>query len=227
MIDDGFVAALKHSRPGLPAGAGRLRIQPVRGPAAPTRRRRQARLCRPRPRGRRAPCQAAAAVWRHPPRREARDPRGLRLLRRARLRPVPGLLLLQAGARAQPRHRRQPAFAASEVSALQDPTVDLTALEQLVSRDVALSFRLLRYINSAFFGLRMEVRSIGQALALLGVERLRHWTTLSLLASIDDKPPGAHGHSSRCAPGSASRRERSRQPRPSCSRSGCSRSSTR
>jgi EAL and modified HD-GYP domain-containing signal transduction protein len=75
------------------------------------------------------------------------------------------------------------------VSALQDPTVDLAALEQLVSRDVALSFRLLRYINSAFFGLRMEVRSIGQALALLGLERLRHWTTLSLLASIDDKPP--------------------------------------
>ncbi len=75
------------------------------------------------------------------------------------------------------------------VSALQDPTVDLAGIEQLVSRDVALSFRLLRYINSAFFGLRMEVRSIGQALALLGVERLRHWTTLSLLASIDDKPP--------------------------------------
>jgi EAL and modified HD-GYP domain-containing signal transduction protein len=74
------------------------------------------------------------------------------------------------------------------VSALQDPTVDLHALEQLISRDVALSFRLLRYINSAFFGLRMEIRSIGQALALLGVERLRHWTTLSLLASIDDKP---------------------------------------
>jgi EAL and modified HD-GYP domain-containing signal transduction protein len=75
------------------------------------------------------------------------------------------------------------------VSALQDPTVDLHALEQLISRDVALSFRLLRYINSAFFGLRMEVRSIGQALALLGVERLRHWATLSLLATIDDKPP--------------------------------------
>jgi EAL and modified HD-GYP domain-containing signal transduction protein len=74
------------------------------------------------------------------------------------------------------------------VSALQDPAVDLHALEQLISRDVALSFRLLRYINSAFFGLRMEVRSIGQALALLGVERLRHWTTLSLLATIDEKP---------------------------------------
>ena len=74
------------------------------------------------------------------------------------------------------------------VAALQDPRVDLAELEHLISRDVALSFRLLRYINSAFFALRSEVRSIGQALALLGLENLRHWATLSVLASIDDKP---------------------------------------
>jgi c-di-GMP phosphodiesterase len=74
------------------------------------------------------------------------------------------------------------------VSALQDPAVDFTDLEHLIGRDVALSFRLLRYINSAFFGLNCEVRSIGHALALLGVENLRHWATLSVLASIDDKP---------------------------------------
>jgi EAL and modified HD-GYP domain-containing signal transduction protein len=75
------------------------------------------------------------------------------------------------------------------VAALHDPAVDFTALEHLISRDVALSYRLLRYINSAFFGLHCEVRSIGHALALLGVENLRHWATLSVLASIDDKPP--------------------------------------
>jgi EAL and modified HD-GYP domain-containing signal transduction protein len=75
------------------------------------------------------------------------------------------------------------------VSALQDPFVDFSELEHLIARDVALSFRLLRYINSAFFGLNREVRSIGQALALLGVENLKHWATLSVLASIDDKPP--------------------------------------
>jgi EAL and modified HD-GYP domain-containing signal transduction protein len=33
------------------------------------------------------------------------------------------------------------------------------------------------------------VRSIGQALALLGVENLRRWATLSVLISIDNKPP--------------------------------------
>jgi EAL and modified HD-GYP domain-containing signal transduction protein len=74
------------------------------------------------------------------------------------------------------------------VSALQDPFVDFSDLEHLIARDVALSFRLLRYINSAFFGLNREVRSIGHALALLGVENLKHWATLSVLASIDDKP---------------------------------------
>jgi EAL and modified HD-GYP domain-containing signal transduction protein len=74
------------------------------------------------------------------------------------------------------------------LAALQDPGIQLADLEHLIARDVALSFRLLRYINSAFFGLRCEVRSIGQALALLGVENLKHWATLTLLASIDDKP---------------------------------------
>ena len=75
------------------------------------------------------------------------------------------------------------------VAALQDPTVQLHRLEQMISRDVGLSFRLLRYINSAFFGLRFEISSIGQALALLGVENLRRWATLTVLASIDGKPP--------------------------------------
>lgn len=74
------------------------------------------------------------------------------------------------------------------VSALQNPEVNLEDVEQLIARDVALSFRLLRYVNSAFFGLRGDVRSIGQALALLGLENVRRWATLSVLASIDDKP---------------------------------------
>jgi len=75
------------------------------------------------------------------------------------------------------------------VAALQDPTVQLTQLERKISRDVALSFRLLRYINSAFFGLRFEISSIGQALALLGVENLRRWATLTVLATVEGKPP--------------------------------------
>jgi EAL and modified HD-GYP domain-containing signal transduction protein len=74
------------------------------------------------------------------------------------------------------------------VAALNDPAVELEDIEQVIARDVALSFRLLRYVNSAFFGLRSEVRSIGQALALLGVENVKRWATLSVLAGVDNKP---------------------------------------
>jgi len=75
------------------------------------------------------------------------------------------------------------------LAALQDPAVQLGQLERMIGRDVGLSFRLLRYINSAFFGLRFEISSIRQALALLGVQNLKRWATLTVLASVDGKPP--------------------------------------
>jgi EAL and modified HD-GYP domain-containing signal transduction protein len=74
------------------------------------------------------------------------------------------------------------------LAALQDPAAQLSELERMIARDLGLSYRLLRYINSAFFGLRKQIRSINQALALLGLENLRQWAALSIFASIDDKP---------------------------------------
>jgi EAL and modified HD-GYP domain-containing signal transduction protein len=74
------------------------------------------------------------------------------------------------------------------VAALHDQSCELSDIEELIAHDVALSYRLLRYINSAFFGLRSEVRSSGQALALLGLPNVRRWATLTVLANIDDKP---------------------------------------
>ncbi len=74
------------------------------------------------------------------------------------------------------------------VAALQDPGIQFADLETLIVRDVALSYRLLRYINSAFFGLRREVDSIGRALALLGLENVKRWSTLTIFAGIDEKP---------------------------------------
>jgi EAL and modified HD-GYP domain-containing signal transduction protein len=74
------------------------------------------------------------------------------------------------------------------LAALQDPGIELPDLERTIALDVGLSYRLLRYINSAFFGLRQEVRSVGQALALLGVDKLKQWAALSIFTSIEAKP---------------------------------------
>jgi EAL and modified HD-GYP domain-containing signal transduction protein len=74
------------------------------------------------------------------------------------------------------------------VAALQNPSIEIQELETLVTRDIALSYRLLRYINSAFFGLRREVASISRALMLLGTANVKRWATLSIFAGVDEKP---------------------------------------
>lgn len=71
---------------------------------------------------------------------------------------------------------------------LQSPDSDLRQLERIISQDVALSYRLLRYLNSVQFGLVEKVDSIGHAISYLGLDSLRVWASIILLARIDDKP---------------------------------------
>jgi c-di-GMP-related signal transduction protein len=54
--------------------------------------------------------------------------------------------------------------------------------------EISLSYKLLRYINSAFFGLRSNITSIKQALALLGEKKIKSWISLVAFAGMrDDK----------------------------------------
>jgi EAL and modified HD-GYP domain-containing signal transduction protein len=71
---------------------------------------------------------------------------------------------------------------------LNSPEADFDSLEKLIGRDVGLSYRFLRYINSAFFSLPHKVGSIRQALVLLGMAAVRKWATLLTMADMDDKP---------------------------------------
>jgi EAL and modified HD-GYP domain-containing signal transduction protein len=49
----------------------------------------------------------------------------------------------------------------------------LDKLEATLKRDPALAYKLLRYINSPLFGLRVEVSSFSHAVMLLGYQRLK------------------------------------------------------
>jgi len=59
----------------------------------------------------------------------------------------------------------------------------------VVKQDVSLSYRLLKYINSAAFGLKREVQSIEQALSLLGLNNIRRWLTLLAMTSLGENKP--------------------------------------
>jgi EAL and modified HD-GYP domain-containing signal transduction protein len=71
---------------------------------------------------------------------------------------------------------------------LQDPANSLSDLESIIAQDVTLSYKLLRYINSAAFLGRKEINSIRHAIVYLGTKTIKNWATLIALAAIDDKP---------------------------------------
>lgn len=57
---------------------------------------------------------------------------------------------------------------------------DIQQLETVVKRDAALAYKLLRYINSAGFGLRTEVQSLKHAVTIMGYSPLYRWLSLLL-----------------------------------------------
>jgi EAL and modified HD-GYP domain-containing signal transduction protein len=69
------------------------------------------------------------------------------------------------------------------------PDMDFPSLEGVIKRDTYLTYALLNYINSAYFGLRGRVGSIMQALSLLGEREVRRWASLVILTFLGaDKP---------------------------------------
>ena len=61
---------------------------------------------------------------------------------------------------------------------------DIDAITDVISRDAALTQRLLRLINSVYFGFNSKIASVSQALMLLGLEHLREWIYLMGLRRV-------------------------------------------
>ncbi len=72
---------------------------------------------------------------------------------------------------------------------LQNPEIESDELEQILIQDITLSYKLLRYINSAAFGFRREVDSIKDAIVLLGINNLKNWISLIMMSKIIDTKP--------------------------------------
>ena len=71
---------------------------------------------------------------------------------------------------------------------LQSPETTFHDLEALISRDVSLSYKVLRAANTAIYTRARKVESIHQALQLVGLTAMTNIVSLFLLAKIDDKP---------------------------------------
>jgi EAL and modified HD-GYP domain-containing signal transduction protein len=71
---------------------------------------------------------------------------------------------------------------------LQEAGADFERLETVITRDVGLSYKILRYANSAFIGARSPVGTVREALVRLGTRTVQQWATVLTLAGIGAEP---------------------------------------
>ena len=75
------------------------------------------------------------------------------------------------------------------VAALNKEVESLAEIEQLISQDVSMPYRVLRCINSSYYNLPRRIDSIHQAIVILGLDNLRRLCTLVALQAFTERPP--------------------------------------
>jgi EAL and modified HD-GYP domain-containing signal transduction protein len=72
---------------------------------------------------------------------------------------------------------------------LQSPEMDFKKLEAVIAKDVALTYKLFRYVNSVLFAHRGNIDSIRRALMELGEDGIRRWVTIASLPRLAKNKP--------------------------------------
>jgi c-di-GMP phosphodiesterase len=102
-----------------------------------------------------------------------------------------GCTAFQGTFRALPALNQAPAVELSAMvtaGELLAPDLDFDRLETLIARDLELSYRLLRYANSAFFSRRREIGTVREAIMLIGERMTRRWALVVALAGGSPRP---------------------------------------
>ena len=74
------------------------------------------------------------------------------------------------------------------LASLNDPKITVDNLERLITQDAALSYKILRHINSAAVALPRKLDRIGEAVVYIGLQQIRTWANLIVLSRTGDKP---------------------------------------
>lgn len=75
------------------------------------------------------------------------------------------------------------------IARLSDPEAKMEVLADVLSQDVGLSYKLLRYINCASFSFRREIDTLRDALIMIGTEMVKKWAILLLITNYNEERP--------------------------------------
>lgn len=70
-----------------------------------------------------------------------------------------------------------------------NPMADYRKLAATISNDPVLTYRVLRLVNSAYYDLKYEVKSVSHALAILGINNIRKYVTLLTIQQLTNEKP--------------------------------------
>jgi len=74
------------------------------------------------------------------------------------------------------------------IGKVSNPELEVSELSDLISTDVSLSHKILKFINSPASGLRVEVESVQRAVVLMGINTIKNWVIMVAMASASGKP---------------------------------------
>lgn len=75
------------------------------------------------------------------------------------------------------------------LQAVSEPQLSFEKIEKILKQEPSLIYKLLRYLNSPLIGLRVEIRSVREAIALLGESEFRRWASIvAVVVMASDKP---------------------------------------
>lgn len=74
------------------------------------------------------------------------------------------------------------------IGRLQSGDCSMDEIEVIVRRDLGMSYKLLRVINSSFYNLGRKIESVKHALIMLGTRTLKSWMTVFSMAMLNNKP---------------------------------------
>lgn len=69
------------------------------------------------------------------------------------------------------------------------PEIDFESLQREISNDVALSYKLLRYLNSAYFIRKQKVNTIKEAIIFIGEKEIRRFISLIAMSQLASRKP--------------------------------------
>ncbi len=74
------------------------------------------------------------------------------------------------------------------ITLLQDPEAEISDIADVVRRDVNLSYKILKVVNSAHYSLPRPLGSIEEAVMLVGTKQIVSWVGMLTLSAMADKP---------------------------------------